>query len=255
MERVDTAHRSFICVISSLLWSLGNMLLGALVYLVLDWRVLVMTVTSPLILATLTWCWIPESSRWLLAHGRVKEAEFYLDKCAAMNKRAKFSSKLKLQVKSSKGEKYNYLHLLKTPKLRRLTLIMGLLCLNMVGLGLNIYLTHIIFAAMEVPAKLLIYVLMDKVGRRKSLAGTLILTGSCIAINTILPRDLWHLRSAVVILGKGLSQASFTTVYLYTSELYPTVLRTFQGETDDHMTHLCSVCSDGVEDADNCCHS
>ena len=37
--------------------------------------------------------------------------------------------------------------------------------------------------------------------------------------------DLWHLRTVVAILGKGLSEASFTTVFLYTAELYPTVLR------------------------------
>ncbi|XP_061788961.1 solute carrier family 22 member 7-like isoform X1 [Nerophis lumbriciformis] len=236
MEWVDAAHRSLVCVISSLMWSLGNMLLGASAYLVQDWRALVMTVTSPLILATLTWWWLPESSRWLLANGRVEEAEFYLDKCAAMNKRGKLSTKLKLQVKPSKVQKYTYLHLVKTPKLRRLTLIMGLvwygvavtyygISLNIVGFGVNIYLTHFIFAAIEVPAKLLIYVLINKIGRRKCLAGTLILTGSCIAINIILPKDLWHLRSAVAIIGKGLSEASFTTVFLYTTELFPTVLR------------------------------
>lgn len=33
------------------------------------------------------------------------------------------------------------------------------------------------------------------------------------------------LRSVVAITGKGLSEAAFTTVFLYTSELYPTVLR------------------------------
>lgn len=33
------------------------------------------------------------------------------------------------------------------------------------------------------------------------------------------------LRSVVAIMGKGFSEAAFTTVFLYTSELYPTVLR------------------------------
>lgn len=37
--------------------------------------------------------------------------------------------------------------------------------------------------------------------------------------------DLWHLRATVAILGKGLSEASFTTIFLYTAELYPTVIR------------------------------
>lgn len=37
--------------------------------------------------------------------------------------------------------------------------------------------------------------------------------------------DLWHVRAIVATLGKGLSEASFTTIFLYTSELYPTVTR------------------------------
>lgn len=37
--------------------------------------------------------------------------------------------------------------------------------------------------------------------------------------------DLWHMRAAIAILGKGLSEAAFTTIFLYTTELYPTVVR------------------------------
>lgn len=36
---------------------------------------------------------------------------------------------------------------------------------------------------------------------------------------------MWYLRTTVAVLGKGLSEASFTTVFLYTTELYPTVVR------------------------------
>lgn len=36
---------------------------------------------------------------------------------------------------------------------------------------------------------------------------------------------LWHVRAVIAILGKGLSEAAFTTAFLYTTELYPTVLR------------------------------
>lgn len=55
VEWTDTPHRSFMGVIGSLSWSLGNMLLAAFAYLVNDWRMLILTVTSPLGLAILTW--------------------------------------------------------------------------------------------------------------------------------------------------------------------------------------------------------
>ncbi|XP_075935119.1 solute carrier family 22 member 7-like [Anarhichas minor] len=239
VEWVDTSHRSFIGVIGSLSWSAGNMLLAGFAFLVNDWRTLIMTVTAPLGFAVLTWWWVPESARWLLAHGKVERAQFYLDKCAKFNKRQKVSSKLKLESLANieKQEKtYTYLHLIKTPKMRRLTLLTGIvwygvastyygISFNISGFGLNIYLTHFIYAAIEVPAKLMIYFFINIFGRRKSQAGTLLLTGICIAINLFLPQGLWHVRAVVAIVGKGLSEASFTTAFLYTTELYPTVVR------------------------------
>ncbi|XP_054456452.1 solute carrier family 22 member 7-like [Anoplopoma fimbria] len=242
IEWVDTSHRSFIGVIGSLSWSAGNMLLAGFAFLVNDWRTLIMTVTAPLGFAVLTWWWIPESARWLLAHGKVEKAHFYLDKCAKFNKRQKVLSKLKLEtlanveVLEKQDQNYTYLHLIKTPKMRQLTLLTGIvwygvastyygISLNISSFGLNIYLTHFIYAAIEVPAKLGIYFFLNIVGRRKCQAGTLLLTGICIAINLFLPQGLWHVRAVVAILGKGLSEASFTTVFLYTTELYPTVVR------------------------------
>ncbi|XP_035519487.1 solute carrier family 22 member 7-like [Morone saxatilis] len=242
IEWVDTGHRSFIGVIGSLAWSAGNMLLAGFAFMVNDWRTLIMTVTAPLGFAVLTWWWIPESARWLLANGKVEKAHFYLEKCLKFNKREKLSSKLKLETLSSievpeeQDKNYNYLHLIKTPKMRQLTLLTGIvwygvastyygISLNISGFGLNMYLTHFIYAAIEVPAKLMVYCFLNIIGRKKCQAGTLLLTGICIGINIFIPKGLWHLRSVIAILGKGLSEASFTTVFLYTTELYPTVVR------------------------------
>ncbi|XP_073337567.1 solute carrier family 22 member 7-like [Pagrus major] len=242
IEWVDTDHRSFIGVIGSLSWSVGNMLLAGFAFLITDWRPLIMTVTAPLGLAVLTWWWIPESARWLLANGKVERAQYYLDRCAKFNTREKLSSKFKLETLSNtevlgkQDKNYTYLDLIKTPKMRQLTLLTGIvwygvastyygISLNISGFGLNIYLTHFIYAAIEVPAKLMIYCFLNIIGRRKCQAGTLLLTGICIAINIFMPKDLWHVRAAVAILGKGLSEAAFTTIFLYTTELYPTVVR------------------------------
>lgn len=60
--------------------------------------------------------------------------------------------------------------------------------LNISGFGLSIYLTHFIYAAIEVPAKLMIYCFLNIIRRRKCQAGTLLLTGLCIAINIFMPK-------------------------------------------------------------------
>ncbi|XP_056904250.1 solute carrier family 22 member 7-like [Takifugu flavidus] len=241
VEWADTPHRSFMGVIGSLSWSLGNMLLAAFAYMVNDWRMLILTVTSPLGLAILTWWWIPESARWLLANGKVERAQFYLRKCAKFNKR-QVSSKFELETLSNikvlgkQDKNYSYLDLIKTPELRKRTLLTGIMwygvsltyygiSMNITGFGLNVYLTQFIYAAIEVPAKLMVYFLLRVIGRRTCQATTLLVTGTCIAINIFLSKDLWHLRAVITTIGKGFSEAAFTTVILYTAELYPTVIR------------------------------
>uniref|UniRef100_A0A8C1JMC1 Solute carrier family 22 member 6 n=1 Tax=Cyprinus carpio TaxID=7962 RepID=A0A8C1JMC1_CYPCA len=242
IEWVDTKHRTLIGVFGSISWSLGNMLLAGFAYLVTDWRMLIITVTSPLLLATAIWWWIPESARWLIANGKVETAYKYLQKCATFNERRDFTSRVKPEALSTVTtvdhhvHSYTYLDLFKTPQMRRLTLFTGIvwygvastyygISFNITGFGLGLYLTHFIYAAIEVPAKILIYFSLNKVGRRITQTATLVLTGVCILINIITPIEYWTFRTVITVLGKGLSEASFTTVFLYTTELYPTVMR------------------------------
>uniref|UniRef100_A0AAY4BVX3 Solute carrier family 22 member 6 n=1 Tax=Denticeps clupeoides TaxID=299321 RepID=A0AAY4BVX3_9TELE len=242
VEWVDIEHRTLVGVIGSVFWTLGNMLLAAFAYLVTDWRMLILTVTSPLVLAVITWWWLPESARWLLANGKIEQAHKSLSKCATVNRRGEFASRIKTETLANvvtvdkEGRSYTYLDLVKTPRMRRLAILTGFvwygvastyygISLNISGFGLNLYLTHFIYSAVELPSKFFIYFSLNKIGRRYSQVGMLILTGTCIVINIITPKSFWTFRTIVAVLGKGLSEASFTTVFLYTTELYPTVVR------------------------------
>lgn len=242
VEWADIEHRTLIGIIGSLSWSLGNILLAGIAYAVTDWRMLIISVTSPLVLAVLTWWWIPESARWLIANGKTDRAHYFLQKCATANRREEFSSRIKPEVLSAivavdqQKHSFTYLDLIKTPRLRRLTVFTGIvwygvastyygISLNVTGFGLDPYLTHFIYAAIEFPAKFLTYFSLNVIGRRYSQVGTLVTTGICILINILTPKSFWMFRTIVAVLGKGLSEASFTTVFLYTTELYPTVVR------------------------------
>ncbi|KAJ8384782.1 hypothetical protein AAFF_G00198680 [Aldrovandia affinis] len=242
LEWVDIEHRKLVGVIDSLAWTFGSAMLAAIAYLVTDWRWLIVAVTAPIALAMLTWRWIPESARWLIANGEVDKAHHYLQQCAKMNRREGFSAKIKPETLSSvivleKGKKtYTYLDLVKTPKMRRMALLTGIIwfgialtfygiSFNITGFGLNIYLTQFTYAMIEVPAKLSVYYLLDKIGRRSTEVGALLGAGVFLGINIFVPKDMQLCRTVIAILGKGCSSASFTTVFLYTSELYPTVVR------------------------------
>ncbi|XP_076848225.1 solute carrier family 22 member 7-like [Brachyhypopomus gauderio] len=242
IEWVDIEHRTFIGVIGSIAWTLGNLMLAGIAYMVTDWRMLIITVTTPLGLAVVTWWWIPESARWLIVSGKIDRAYGYLQRCASVNGRQDFTARIKPETLSTvvtadkQGHNYTYLDLIKTPRLRRLTLLTGFawygvastyygISLNITGFGLSLHLTYFIYAAIELPAKILVYFSLKRLGRRPSQVGTLVLTGVCIISNIILPKDYWTFRTVIAVLGKGLSEASFTSVFLYTTELYPTAVR------------------------------
>ncbi|XP_043118176.1 solute carrier family 22 member 7-like [Puntigrus tetrazona] len=243
IEWTDIEHRTIAAVTISIDWSISTMILPGIAYLIKDWRPLVITVTAPLILAVITWRWLPESARWLIANGRLEEAHFYLTKCASTNKRQHNLRDIKPETlanviiaEDSGDRKYSYLDLVRSSKMRKLALLTGAtwfgvastyygISLNISGFGLNLYFTQFIYGAIEMPAKLLAYLCLDKVGRRYSQVGTLIAAGVCIGITVLIPRDLWLPHTIISLLGKGFSEASFTCVMLYTTELYPTVLR------------------------------
>ncbi|XP_062376065.1 solute carrier family 22 member 7-like isoform X2 [Sardina pilchardus] len=186
--------------------------------------------------------WIPESARWLIAAGKPEKAHYFLQRCATINRREEFSTRIKPETLSSiisvdqQKRSFTYLDLIKTPRMRRLTVFTGIvwygvastyygISLNITGFGLDLYLTHFIYAAIELPAKFLTYFSLNVIGRRYSQMGTLLATGICILINILTPKSFWMFRTIVAVLGKGLSEAAFTTVFLYTTELYPTVVR------------------------------
>ncbi|XP_074673545.1 solute carrier family 22 member 7 isoform X2 [Strix aluco] len=240
MEWVDIQHRTFSGILTSIFWSIGNMLLAMVAYLVREWHWLLVAVTGPCLLSIVCLWWVPESARWLIANGKVKQAQRHLLQCARMNGRKDFTVSAealrRMSTNKKPGQSYSYISLFRTPVLRKISLCSGAvwfgvafsyygMSMNLTGFGLNMYLSQFVFGIIEIPAKMIMYVLVNRVGRRQSQAWALILTGLSIGANVIIPKTFTSLRPVVAIMGKGFSEAAFTTVFLYTSELYPTILR------------------------------
>ncbi|XP_036173819.1 solute carrier family 22 member 7 isoform X4 [Myotis myotis] len=217
LEWLDVGHRTVAGVLSSTFWTGGVMLLALV-------------------------GWVPESARWLLTQGRVEEAHRYLLCCARLNGRPVGEDSLSLEAlrKVAAAERVvrrpSYLDLFRTPRLRRISLCCMMvwfgvnfsyygLSLDISGLGLNVYQTQLLFGAVELPAKLLVYLSVRHAGRRLTQAGTLLGTALTLGFRLLVPTEKAYWSTALAVTGKGFSEAAFTTAYLFTSELYPTVLR------------------------------
>uniref|UniRef100_A0A3Q1IR34 Solute carrier family 22 member 6 n=1 Tax=Anabas testudineus TaxID=64144 RepID=A0A3Q1IR34_ANATE len=242
VEWFGIEHRTFSGIIIGLDWTLGNWLLVLIAYLVNEWRMLILAATSPLILSIIAWRWLPESARWLLANGKADAAHHYIMVCAKMNNRAKYMDNItpRALLESAEAEteqkKYTFVDLFRTTNIRKLSICLGIvwygvaftyygICLNITGFGLNPYLTQCIFASIELPMKIGVYFFLEKIGRRPGEVWTLLLTGVCLFTNIFVPLEKWLIRTIVGVLGKAMSEASFTIMYLYTTELFPTVVR------------------------------
>ncbi|XP_007556558.1 PREDICTED: solute carrier family 22 member 6-like isoform X1 [Poecilia mexicana] len=106
-------------------------------------------------------------------------------------------------------------------------LVSGVNCI-LIGCGpfqVSIYLMQIIFGAVDIPAKFLALGMLSYLGRRVTQVSCLFLSAIIIFANIFVPTDMQSLRTTLACLGKAFTSASFTTVYLYTGELYPTVIR------------------------------
>ncbi|NP_001398400.1 organic anion transporter 3 isoform 2 [Mus musculus] len=91
--------------------------------------------------------------------------------------------------------------------------------------GVNIYILQIIFGGVDIPAKFITILSISYLGRRITQGFLLILAGVAILALIFVSSEMQLLRTALAVFGKGCLSGSFSCLFLYTSELYPTVLR------------------------------
>nr|KAF6275590.1 solute carrier family 22 member 6 [Myotis myotis] len=84
---------------------------------------------------------------------------------------------------------------------------------------------QVIFGAVDLPAKFVGFVAINHLGRRPAQIAALLLAGICILANGVIPQDQSTVRTSLAVLGKGCLAASFSCIFLYTGELYPTMIR------------------------------
>ncbi|XP_029176737.1 carcinine transporter isoform X3 [Nylanderia fulva] len=190
---------------------------------------------------------LPESPRWLLAKGRLSEANDILETLARVNGKelpASFTQKLRqrMTMSRSKSEEERLrtgpgvLSLFKTPNMRLKTCLITLnwFANNMVYVGLSYYgpalgneehLSFLFSSLAEIPSYIACWVVMDRWGRRWPLCLCMVVAGvSCIA-TVLLSPDAVMETLVLFLVSKSAISASFLIIYPFAGELYPTQLR------------------------------
>uniref|UniRef100_A0A3Q3G1G4 Solute carrier family 22 member 5-like n=1 Tax=Labrus bergylta TaxID=56723 RepID=A0A3Q3G1G4_9LABR len=219
---------------------LGMMLLPGTAYLVTNWRHLSLIMTVPGLACMPLWWLIPESPRWLMSCGRFQEAELLL-KSAALENRVEAPQVIFLSAKvekeeSQETESLSFLDLLRTSNIRNVTfklwLIWFSLSVSYFGLSFNLsslygnpFLNYFLLSAVELPAYLVSCVAACSLPRRLSCISFTLLGALALLLIQITLHSYANLTLTLVLIGKFGILAGTGVLYMFTGELFPTVIR------------------------------
>ncbi|XP_050818662.1 solute carrier family 22 member 5-like [Gopherus flavomarginatus] len=237
-------------------YAVGYMLLPLFAYFIRDWRMLLLALTLPGLLCIPLWWVVPESPRWLISQGRVQEAEIIIRKAANTNgiTAPDVIFDPMEEMTSQKQETHNILDLVRTKNIRFVTImsviIWMIISVGYFGLSLDTpnlhgdaYINCFLSAVIEVPAYIIAWVLLRNLPRRYSMAAALFLGGCILLFIQLVPPHLHILSIILVMLGKFGITSSFSMVYVYTAELYPTVVRNMGVGASSMASRLGSILS------------
>ncbi|XP_076601144.1 solute carrier family 22 member 13-like [Chaetodon auriga] len=235
-EWVGVSKRSWGACVCQIFGGVGQCILSGVIYLIRDWRQAQLIAAAILLLPAIYIWFIPESARWLLSRGRTEEAKQLIVKAAAINKHTVPESLLKNIAVKENVKKGGIKTIFRSPLLTRYFFIVALawfslslayycLYLNMANLGLDIFVTQLMFGAAEISANLLSMWLLEVFGRRILFISTHLTGGLfCILILAVLQGHATALLCLVVAARFFLIWAlSVCAVFL--QELFPTSAR------------------------------
>uniref|UniRef100_H3BYM9 Solute carrier family 22 member 13b n=1 Tax=Tetraodon nigroviridis TaxID=99883 RepID=H3BYM9_TETNG len=236
VEWTDSSKAALSTTLIVLFISVALTLLPGIAYLLPNWRIMQLVITSPLFLVLILYYWfLPESARWLLTQGKMEAARKELQRAARINGKKIPETLLKKLEMETPLKRGNLLDLFKISYLRKRTFILGFawfsislvyfaLSLNVGSFGSNIYITQVIFGAIEFPSYISGYILNQRLGRRLSQSGFIVLGGAACLLVLAVPEGS-QLNIHCGCIWKIFHLSCFSTAYLYTAELFPTSLR------------------------------
>ncbi|KAJ8682745.1 hypothetical protein QAD02_018537 [Eretmocerus hayati] len=242
LEMVGPQKRLIAGVGCQLFFTAGYIMTAGFAYFITDWRLLQFALTMPSVAFLLYWWFIPESARWLLTKGRTKEAKQLLQKASRENGVEIQDSTLENLLDDSNSDstpdssKPSIFDLFKYPNLRRKSLLLFFLWLvnsgayyglswNSSTLGGNEYVNFVISGLVEVPAYTFLIVTLNRWGRKVILCGCMIASGVALVATVFVPHDMEWLTRTLAMVAKMVITSSYGTIYVFTAEQFPTVIR------------------------------
>lgn len=240
MELVGARYRVIATSLAGFSWPLGALLLTLKAYYVTSWRTLCILCSAPYLLCIFTAICVPESVRWLNMKGRKKEAEAILKRAAEVNKKV-LPPLLSLRHFDTTTDtmKASYLDLFKRWSLLKLVLAQAFIWFHtgmsyyamnweFADIGGDMYVNFILSFLVEIPGNIVCILTLDRFGRRRMTFIFNVVTSLCCIGVVLIPKNEEYktFRLVVGLLGKCTIGNVFSSIYIWSSEIYSTVART-----------------------------
>ncbi|XP_076444776.1 organic cation transporter protein-like [Babylonia areolata] len=267
VEIIGGSSRTKLGAAWQIVWVVGAFVLAALSYLLSHWRPLQLAGSVPPLLLLVCWWWVPESPRWLVSKGRIPEAMVTLTKVAQVNGT---SCPPNMAAELEKGNSRHHQQASVSPLVvfqhstlcvRFVIVVFSWAVISMTYYGLSLNVSNlsggvrvnfVASVVVELLGYLVAVCLLDVVGRKHLHSASMLSAGvACLlTIPTVmyLPQDYQWVTTALAMLGKMGVSSSFAIIYLFSAELYPTVLRNFAVGSGSVFARIGSMLSPYIAD-------
>ncbi|XP_026748938.2 organic cation transporter protein-like [Galleria mellonella] len=239
MEFVGTKYRDVVSALYQVPFNMGHMLLPVFSYFFRDFRHFQLSISIPTILLLCYFFLLPNSPRWLIAVKRTEESIHILERVAKVNGRPTEQIRTEVEnhqkaIEKTQLKKGTLIDLVRTPNLRKNIMAMSFNWLTCsycfygvsqyVGqLSGNIFLNVAASASVTLLGTLLSIPLLKLFGRRTLVITFNFICACCLLILPMLSGGIGTVICASI--GVVASFIVFVVVYLYCTELFPTVVR------------------------------
>uniref|UniRef100_A0A2A4K6M9 Major facilitator superfamily (MFS) profile domain-containing protein n=1 Tax=Heliothis virescens TaxID=7102 RepID=A0A2A4K6M9_HELVI len=232
-------------------WAMGQVVAALMAWAVPYWRTYTLVIYAPSVLFIAYYWLIEESVRWLISKGNNKEAARIIFKAANMNKKKLSPETIRIlteeppEKKPSTNESDSpaevdtrsiLVQVLKSKRIMcrllvcsfwwiTLTFVYYGLSINSVSLAGNSYVNFILTSLVEIPGYCLSVLTLDRFGRKSSTMSAFIFCGLSLMAMPFVPSSIPWLTTTLNLLGKLCISMAFSSVYIYTGELFPTQAR------------------------------
>ncbi|KAL4719754.1 hypothetical protein ACJJTC_013314 [Scirpophaga incertulas] len=239
METVGPKYRELLGCLFQIPFIIGHMTVPVFAYFFRTWESYTLALAVPPLMYLGYFFLLTESPRWLVSVGRVEEASVIVTKAAQINNRPTTNikeqlSKLSQAINSNVPEKPNYLQLLhRSLRVKTTCCCFIWFITGITFFGLNQYIGQTspdpfisvgAAGAIQIPSILASIGLIRYFGRRLTTITASGFGGVCIIALACLP-NTFAIQLTLGTLGVSCASIVATTIYIFTSELYPTVVR------------------------------